>query len=112
MAMSNLPSMRPVSWNTELGVSVIFGSTPCLANMPFSCATQIGRFQPPGNTMTFTGLGGAAGVAQPASAIRSTTLNSARMAFLPLSPANGEKAPEQHRSDGQRREQQGEAGEP
>src|SRR5712664_2902398 len=111
MAMSNLPSISPVSWNTELGVSVIFGSTTCLANMPFSCATQIGRFQPPGNTMRFTGLGGAGWAAQPASAIRSTALNSVRMALL-LSTANGNKASQQHESDEQSREQQRQAGEP
>src|SRR5437867_2467017 len=31
IAMSNLPSMRLVSWNTELGVGVIFTSRPFLA---------------------------------------------------------------------------------
>src|SRR6267378_2747572 len=59
MAMSNLPSMRLVSWNTELGVGVIFTSRPFLAKRPFSCATQIGQLKPPGKTITLTIWGGA-----------------------------------------------------
>src|SRR5258706_4297226 len=67
MAMSNLPSMRLVSWKTELGVGVILTSMPFFANRPFSCATQTGQLKPPGKTMRFTALGGAGGgVAQPA----------------------------------------------
>src|SRR5712671_2438931 len=59
MAMSNLPSMRLVSWNTELTVGVTLTSIPFFANNPFSCATQIGQLKPPGNTMRLTVLGGA-----------------------------------------------------
>src|SRR6267378_2302039 len=59
IAMSNLPSMRLVSWNTELGVGVIFTSRPFLAKRPFSCATQIGQLKPPGKTITLTTWGGA-----------------------------------------------------
>src|SRR6267142_2096972 len=61
--MSNLPSMRLVSWNTELGVGVIFTSMPFLSKKPFSFATQIGQLKPPGKTMRLTvrscGAGGA-----------------------------------------------------
>src|SRR5213594_952777 len=59
IAMSNLPSMRLVSWNTELGVGVIFASRPFLAKRAFSCATQIGQLKPPGKTITLTIRGGA-----------------------------------------------------
>src|SRR5437870_13688536 len=59
IAMSNLPSMRLISWNTELGVGVIFTSRPFLAKRPFSCATQIGQLKPPGKTITLTIWGGA-----------------------------------------------------
>src|SRR5882762_3180579 len=59
IAMSNLPSMRLVSWNTELGVGVIFTSSPFLAKRAFSCATQIGKLKPPGKTITLTIWGGA-----------------------------------------------------
>src|SRR5882762_22176 len=59
MAMSYLPSMRLVSWNTELTVGVSLASIPFFANSPFSCATQIGQLKPPGNTMRLTALGGA-----------------------------------------------------
>src|SRR5436309_6241288 len=59
IAMSNLPSMRLVSWNTELGVGVIFTSRPFFAKRPFSCATQIGQLKPPGKTITLTMWGGA-----------------------------------------------------
>src|SRR5207302_1186139 len=52
--MSNFPSMRLVSWNTELGVGVTFNSMPLLAKKPFSCATQIGQLKPPGNTIRLT----------------------------------------------------------
>src|SRR5260221_9192179 len=58
MAMSNLPSMRLVSWNTELTVGVTLTPIPFFANSPFSCATQIGQLKPPGNTMRLTVLGG------------------------------------------------------
>src|SRR5258708_38083253 len=60
IAMSNLAAMRLVSWNTELGVGVIFTSRPFLAKRPFSCATQIGQLKPPGKTITLTIWGGAA----------------------------------------------------
>src|SRR5467141_1880131 len=63
IAMSNLPSMRLVSWNTELGVGVIFTSRPFLAKRPFSCATQIGQLKPPGKTITLTIWGGAGAAA-------------------------------------------------
>src|SRR5688572_31892238 len=56
--MSNFPSMRFCSWNAELGVGVMVGAMPCFAKNPFSCATQIGQLNPPGNTITFTGFGG------------------------------------------------------
>src|SRR6266581_3044452 len=59
IAMSNLPSMRLVSWNAELGVGVIFASRPFFAKRPFSCATQIGQLKPPGKTITLTIWGGA-----------------------------------------------------
>src|SRR5882672_9930301 len=63
IAMSNLPSMRLVSWNTELGVGVIFTSMPFLSKKPFSLATQIGQLNPPGKTIRLTvfscGAGGA-----------------------------------------------------
>src|SRR5882762_9671044 len=62
MAMSNLPSIRWVSWNTEFGVGVTFTSSPFFAKRPFSCATQIGQLKPPGKTMTLTVCGGAGGV--------------------------------------------------
>src|SRR6266480_3139595 len=62
IAMSNLPSIRLVSWNTELGVGVTLTSSPFLAKKPFSCATQIGQLKPPGKTMTLTVFGGAGGV--------------------------------------------------
>src|SRR6266581_1826817 len=63
IAMSNLPSMRLVSWNAELGVGVIFASRPFFAKKPFSCATQIGQLKPPGKTITLRiwGSAGAAG---------------------------------------------------
>src|SRR5437899_11523725 len=63
IAMSNLPSMRLVSWNTELGVGVIFTSTPLLAKRAFSCATQIGQLKPAGKTITLTIRGGAGAAA-------------------------------------------------
>src|SRR5262245_19978808 len=67
IAMSNLPSMRLVSWNTELGVGVIFTSMPCLSKKPFSLATQIGQLNPPGKTIRLTvcSSGGAAGATAP-----------------------------------------------
>src|SRR5258706_609618 len=57
MAMSNLPSMRLVSWNTELTVGVTLTSIPVFAKRPFSCATQTGQLKPPGNTIRLTVLG-------------------------------------------------------
>src|SRR3981081_3235247 len=57
MAISNLPSMRLVSWNTELTVGVTLTSIPFFANNPFSCATQTGQLKPPGNTIRLTVLG-------------------------------------------------------
>src|SRR5712691_2810023 len=69
IAMSNLPSIKLVSWNTELGVGVTLTSIPFFANSPFSCATQIGQLKPPGKTMRLTVLGGAGGaLAQEANA--------------------------------------------
>src|SRR5467141_2864572 len=65
--MSNLPSIRLVSWNTELGVGVSFTSRPFFANSPFSCATQIGQLKPPGKTMTLTVCGAGGCAAHPAS---------------------------------------------
>src|SRR5580765_3328205 len=59
--MSNLPSMRLVSWNTELGVGVTFTSMPFFSKKPFSLATQIGQLKPPGKTMRLTVCSGAAG---------------------------------------------------
>src|SRR5256885_1344421 len=59
MAMSYLPPMRFVSWNTELTVGVSLTSIPFFANSPFSCATQTGQLNPPGNTMSSTVLDGA-----------------------------------------------------
>src|SRR2546423_13034478 len=59
MAMSYLPPMRLVSWNTELTVGVSLTSIPFLANSPFSWAIQTGQLNPPGNTMSSTALGGA-----------------------------------------------------
>src|SRR3979490_286001 len=67
MAMSNLPSIRWVSWNTEFGVGVTFTSMPFFANSPFSCATQIGQLKPPGKTMTLTVCGAGGCAAHPAS---------------------------------------------
>src|SRR2546426_9805553 len=54
IAMSNLPSIRLVSWNTELGVGVTFTSSPFFAKKPFSCATQTGQLKPPGKTIRLT----------------------------------------------------------
>src|SRR6266480_783608 len=59
MAMSNLPSIRWVSWNTELTVGVSLTAIPFFASSPFSCAIQTGQLKPPGNTMSSTVLGGA-----------------------------------------------------
>src|SRR6266705_924856 len=69
IAMSNFPSMRLVSWNTELGVGVIFASRPFFAKKPFSCATQIGQLKPPGKTITLR-IWGSAGAAGGAGAAR------------------------------------------
>src|SRR3989449_5359319 len=52
--MSNLPSIRFVSWNTELGVGVTFTSSPFFAKKAFSCATQTGQLKPPGKTIRLT----------------------------------------------------------
>src|SRR2546427_8754081 len=52
--MSNLPSIRLVSWNTELGVGVTFTSSPFFAKKAFSCATQTGQLKPPGKTIRLT----------------------------------------------------------
>src|SRR6266571_1035310 len=70
IAMSNFPSMRLVSWNTELGVGVIFASRPFFAKKPFSCAIQIGQLKPPGKTITLTIWGGAGAPAGGAGAAR------------------------------------------
>src|SRR6266850_5240265 len=82
--MSNLPSIRWVSWNTELGVGVTLTSMPFFANRPFSCATQIGQLKPPGKTMRLTVFGGAGGVV--VQAVRSSIariLKSVRMSPPP-----------------------------
>src|SRR5712692_795892 len=77
MAMSNLPSMRFVSWNTELTVGVSFTSIAFFANSPFSCATQIGQLKPPGKTMRLTVLGGAGcAIAQEAASTAISPTNS------------------------------------
>jgi hypothetical protein len=55
IAISNFPSIKLVSWKTELGVLVRVTSIPPLAKVPLSCATQIGQLNPPGKTMTETG---------------------------------------------------------
>src|SRR2546427_9395438 len=68
IAMSNFPSMRLVSWNTELGVGVTFTSIPFRAKKPFSCATQIGQLKPPGKTIRLTdcrSMGGGGGASDP-----------------------------------------------
>src|SRR5712691_7769502 len=67
IAISNLPSMRLVSWNTELGVGVSLTSIPFFAKSPFSCATQIGQLKPPGKTMRLTVLGAGCALAHTAS---------------------------------------------
>src|SRR6266853_6226413 len=77
IAMSNLPSMRLVSWNTELNVGVSLTSIPFFAKRPFSCATQIGQLKPPGNTMRLTVLGGAGcAIAQEAASTAISQTNS------------------------------------
>src|SRR3989442_11997739 len=82
--MSNLPSVRLVSWNTELGVGVSFTWSPFSANSPFSCATQIGQLKPPGKTMTLTVFGGTGGVVVQAVRIRiARILKSVRMSPPP-----------------------------
>src|SRR6266702_1519088 len=87
IAMSNLPSMRLVSWNTELGVGVSLTSIPFLANSPFSCATQIGQLKPPGKTMTLTGLGGALAHEASANATVATTKRAIRVMSPPCRSA-------------------------
>src|SRR5262245_45432797 len=99
--MSNLPSMRLVSWNTELGVGVIFTSMPFLSKKRFSCATQIGQLKPPGKTIRLTvcrasgggtpgdplGETGARCAEPPAQAARtSTDAAAASLANLVMSP--------------------------
>src|SRR5712692_7401440 len=83
MAMSNLPSIRWVSWNTELGVGVTFTSRPLLANSPFSCATQIGQLKPPGKTMTLTVCGAGGCAAHPASNRKIENFRKLRIAAPP-----------------------------
>src|SRR6266704_2413396 len=87
IAMSNLPSMRLVSWNTELGVGVSLTSIPFFANSPFSCATQIGQLKPPGKTMTLMGLGGAPAHEANASAVAATTKRAIRVMSPPCRSA-------------------------
>src|SRR6266852_8990098 len=85
--MSNLPSMRLVSWNTELGVGVTLTSIPFFANSPFSCATQIGQLKPPGNTMRLTVLGGTGGaLAQETSSSAISPAIALEMPFMFFSP--------------------------
>src|SRR5262245_30374555 len=55
-AMSNLPSIRLVSWKAEPGVGVIFTATPLRWKKPFSSAIQIGQLKPPGKTISSMGL--------------------------------------------------------
>src|ERR1700694_1028131 len=84
MAMSNLPSMRLVSWNTELGVGVTLTSRPFFAKKPLSCATQIGQLKPPGKTMRLTVFGVAGGaVVQAARSSIARILKSVRMSSPP-----------------------------
>src|SRR6266571_4060390 len=87
IAISNLPSIRLVSWNTELGVGVSLTSIPYFANSPFSCATQIGQLKPPGKTMTLTGLGGAPAHEASASAVAATTKRAIRVMSPPCRSA-------------------------
>src|SRR6266849_8294759 len=98
--MSNLPSMRLVSWNTELGVGVILTSIPFFANSPFSCATQTGQLKPPGNTMSSTGLGGAGcAIAQEAtSSAISPDMTLREIPFM-LSSIDGSFTQDRRRSD-------------
>src|SRR2546425_8633853 len=53
MPMSNFPSIRLVSWNTDEGVGVSSTSSPSRAKNPLSWAAQIGQLNPPGNTITW-----------------------------------------------------------
>src|SRR3954452_15493326 len=54
MAMSKRPSANPCIWKVELGVGVSATRRPFCSKKPCRSAAQIGRFQPPGNTMTFS----------------------------------------------------------
>src|SRR5216684_7856576 len=81
--MSNLPSIRWVSWNTELGVGVSLTSRPFFANSPFSCATQIGQLKPPGKTMTLTVCGAGGCAAHPASNRNMKSFRKLRIAAPP-----------------------------
>src|SRR5262245_44119570 len=56
MAISNLPSIRLVSWKAEPGVGVTFTATALRAKKPFSSPIQIGQLNPPGNTMSSMGF--------------------------------------------------------
>src|SRR3989454_118582 len=53
MPMSNFPSIRLVSWNTDEGVGVTSTSSPSRAKKPRSWAAQIGQLNPPGKTITW-----------------------------------------------------------
>src|SRR5438093_5866737 len=53
MPMSNFPSIRLVSWNTDEGVGVSSTSSPSRAKNPLSWAAQIGQLNPPGKTITW-----------------------------------------------------------
>src|SRR6266850_746098 len=81
--MSNLPSIRWVSWNTELGVGVTFTSMPFFANRPFSCATQIGQLKPPGKTMTLTVWDAGGCAAHPVNSRRIKNFRKLRIAAPP-----------------------------
>src|SRR5882724_7871378 len=93
MARSNLPSIRLVSWNTELGVGVIFTATLLAANRPLSCAAQIGQLKPPGNTISSIGLSWAkAGSASPVARTSAATRRRIGILLFLLVPTLAENA--------------------
>src|SRR5947208_2844410 len=71
MPMSNFPSIRFVSWNTDDGVGVSFTRSPSRAKEPFAWAAQIGQLKPPGKTMTSSGSCAPAGTGRTSSATAS-----------------------------------------
>src|SRR4051812_21392618 len=54
MAMSKRPSAKPCIWKAELGVGVTTTRRSFCSKKPCRSAAQMGRFQPPGKTMTFS----------------------------------------------------------